>query len=188
MEITTKLCYNNKAVKITKEGVFMKVIAKKTKKIALVVIDLIIGIIMTLLGFVILPVIMFTSDAQLYKEPLMWIIVVVGMLFFGLVGYFANIRQLILYKKSKDVQAETDGEYLYLYGNKEAKIPLADMKEAELDAVIPYMLSHEFIIHLVSDKYGKVVIKVPNYGKYRLYFISDANETVQYIYSLIQSK
>lgn len=166
----------------------MKTIAKKTTKMTLIIIDLVIGILMTIIGFVILPVIMFTSEAELYKEPFMWGIVIVGMAFFGLVGYFANIRQLSLYKKSKEVQAETDGEYLYLYGNKEAKIPLKDMKEAEIDAVIPYMLSHEFLIHLVSDRYGKVVIKVPNYGKYKLYFISDVKETVQNIYSLIQSK
>lgn len=165
----------------------MKVIARKTSKITLVIIDLVIGVIMMLGGFIILPVIIFTSDANLVQEPLAWALVAGEMVFFGLVGYFAYIRQLLLYKKSKEVQAETDGEYLYLHGNKEAKIPLTELKDAYIDSVVPYMLSYEFVLHLISDGYGKVVIEVPKHGTYKLYFISDVKETVQEMYALIQA-
>lgn len=166
----------------------MKVLAQKTEKKILFIFDFIIGILIMIVGVVLLPVIIYTTDPELFKEWIIILLLLIEMPFFILVGYFANIRQIFLYKKAPKIQAETDGQYLYLHGKQEIKIPLSDMKDAELDAVIPYRMSREFIIHLLSEKYGKVVIKVPNYGKFKLYFISGAEEVVQEIYRLIAEK
>lgn len=166
----------------------MEVVARKSQKMGLVIIQFIVGILLTGVGFIIIPIVLFGSDPEAVKDPFIWLVALICMAFFGLVGYFADIRQLILFKKSPDVQAETDGEYLYIHGKKEAKIPLVDMKDAELDSVEPYVMSHEFIVHLFSERYGKVIIKVPNYGKYKLYFISESKAVVLKISNLVIEK
>lgn len=164
----------------------MKVIAKKTERKALILINLVIGVLILGAAFIVLPLGIFLKDPELLKNVYLVVTVLIAMLFFGLVGYFGFIRQLVLFKKAPAIQAETDGTYLYIYGKKEAKIPLKDLAGGDAVEVIPYIMSYEFIIHLISEEYGKVVLKVPNYGKFKLYFISKARDVAVEFLELIQ--
>ena len=103
------------------------------------------------------------------------------MLMFGLFAYFLFIRPYFIYRKSPDVLAETDGEYLYLYGKKQAKIPLSELEGASVFVSLPFLYSKEFIavlmIHLFSEQYGDLTLDVPGYGSYKLRFVSNVRET-----------
>lgn len=153
----------------------MTVIAKKVERSTLLILQLVIGALMMAGGFVLIPIAVFSIDAELLKNLFVWAFVLVEMLFFGLVGFFSFIRPFFLFRTCPDVQAETDGSYLYIYGKKQAKIPLIDLRQAKVNVVTPYMMSKEFIIHLISDRYGKVILKVPEYGKFKLYFVQNAD-------------
>ena len=116
-------------------------------------------------------------------------VVVVGMLFFGLVGFFMFIRPYLLYRKLPAVQAEADSEFLYIHTKKEAKIPLSELSEATVRVDLPYLLQkeflREFIIHLFSEEYGDVILEIPGYGVYRMRFVANAelsaNELARFI-------
>ena len=87
------------------------------------------------------------------------------------------MRPYFLYRKSPEVLAETDGEYLYIHGNKEVKIPLSEISEAMVFVKLPYIYSNEFVsvllIHLFSEKYGDLDLEIPGHGNYKLRFVSD---------------
>lgn len=166
----------------------MKTVAKKTDKKALIIFDLVVGILVGIFGGIVVPVLIFCLDPEFLTNIYIWITAIGLLLFFGLITYATAIRPLMLFKKSKEIQAETDGEYIYFYGNKEAKIPLKEMEGTSIDIQVPYLLSHEFIIHLVSEQYGKLIINVPNYGKYKLYYIANAKDVMYEIKNLIETK
>ena len=96
-------------------------------------------------------------------------------------AYFLFIRPYFIYRKSPDVLAETDGEYLYVYGKKQAKIPLSKLEGASVFVGLPFLYSKEFIavlmIHLFSEQYGDLTLDVPGYGSYKLRFVSNVRET-----------
>ena len=75
----------------------------------------------------VLPVAILILDPSLFLNPTILGIVIIVVLFFGLIGYFTFIRPYIVYKKLPKVLAETDGEYVYFHGKKEAKISLNDL-------------------------------------------------------------
>lgn len=162
----------------------MEALAVKTKKGTIIVIEMILGIIVMGAIFVGFPIYVFSIDAELIKNLFIWLLVLGVMLFFGSIGVLSFLRPYLRFRNLPEVQAETDGTYLYIHSKKEAKIPLSDMKDAEVDAETPLILSKEFMVHLISEEYGTVIIKVPNYGKYKLYFIANAKETVYKIYAL----
>lgn len=164
----------------------MKTIARKTEKKFLIIFDLIIGVITGIFGGIVVPVLIFCLDPSFLTNIYIWITVLGLFLFFGLITYFVSLRPLMIFKKTKNIQAETDGEYIYFHGNKEAKILLKEMEGTSIDISIPYLLSHEFIIHFVSEQYGKVIINVPNYGKYKLYFVSNAKDVMMDIKKVIE--
>lgn len=166
----------------------MTVIARKTEKKAMLMLELAAGIIIMAAAVFVLPISVFSDDPTLLKNGYVWGAVIVGMLFFGLVGLFGFVRPFFLFRKLPQVQAETDGSYLYIYGKKEAKIHLAEMDGTYVNCETPYIMSSEFIAHLFSEQYGTVIIKVPNYGKYKLYYVARAKEVPGMIAALVAGR
>lgn len=166
----------------------MKVIAQKTTQATMLMAELIIGMVIMIAACIGLPIGAFYNNPELLSNGYLWGAVIVGMLIFGLIGFFGFIRPYVLFRKLPEVQAETDGTYLYIHSKKEAKIPLADMEGTYLDAETPSYMSRELITHLLSDRYGTVIINVPKYGKYKLYFIANARNVPACLLSLIESK
>lgn len=166
----------------------MKAIARKTKRKTILRVELILGMVIMAAACVALPIGVFSIDLTFFTNIYIWGVLLLGMLFFSLVGFFCFVRPYFLFQQLPEVQAETDGTYLYIYSKKQAKIPLADMGGAYLDAHTPYMMSREFIVHLLSEQYGTVIIKVPKYGTYKLYFISGAAEIPHVIAALVKTK
>lgn len=166
----------------------MEIIARKTRQTLVLKLHLIIGAVIMTAAFIALPIGVFSIDKEFFTNIYIWITVILAMLFFGCVGFFGFIYPFFLFRKLPDIQAETDGTYLYIHSKKEAKIPLAEMEGTYLDAEIPNLMNREFFVHLLSDLYGKVIIKVPGYGKFKLYYISDARSVPARLASLIESK
>ena len=127
-----------------------------------------------------IPVTMMIIDITLMTNPTIIGLSIADILFFGLLGYFTFIRPYVVYRKLPQVLAETDGEFLYIHGKKEAKIPLADLNYAEVDVNVPYLFHpgflRELIIHIFSSNYGTVSLEVPNYGKFKMPFVANAEE------------
>ena len=86
-----------------------------------------------------------------------------------------------MYRKLPEVLMETDGEYVYIHGKKQAKIPLSDFEGAVVTYHLPFIYSTELIAvlltHLFSEKYGDLSLNVPGYGSYRLRFVSRVKAT-----------
>jgi hypothetical protein len=159
----------------------MNVLVRKMKSFGILKVQMIIGAIVMIVALIALPVSIIAVDFSLLLNPYLLGVVLIGMLMFGAFAYFLFIRPYLTYQKSPDVLAETDGEYIYLHGRKEAKIPIADFDGAMITYTLPFLYSSEFlamlIIHLSSEKYGDVDLDVPGHGSYKLHFVSNAKET-----------
>ena len=111
------------------------------------------------------------------------------MLFFSLIGYFTFIRPYIVYKKLPTVLAESDGEFVYFHGKKEAKISLNDLSYCYMDVNVPHIFQQgfirEFIIHKFSSNYGSITLDVPSYGTVKLQFVADAQEVADELLNYI---
>lgn len=132
---------------------------------------------MTALALVI-PVTMMVIDISLMTNPTVLALSIIDVSFFGLIGYFTFIRPFFVYRKLPQVLVETDFEFVYIHGKKEAKIPLSELRDAEVDVNVPYLFQpgffREFLIHVFSYNYGDVILEVPNYGKFKMPFIANA--------------
>ena len=99
---------------------------------------------------------------------------------FGGFAYFLFVRPYLVYRKLPEVLVETDGEYLYMHGKKEAKISLVDLSYCYIDVDVPHIFQQgflrEFIIHKFSSDYGTIVLNVPSYGTIKLKFVANAEE------------
>ena len=159
----------------------MKVLVQKISKLKLLKVEIILGTLIVVAAFIGLPAFIFSYDATLIAEPLVLGIVIIGMLFFGLIGFFSFIYPYILYNKLPAVQAETDGEFLYIHTKKEAKIPLSSLSDAIITVEFPFLLKKEFvrkiIIYLFSEEYGDIILEVPGYGTFKMHFVAYAQET-----------
>ena len=160
----------------------MKILIKKMNKFGILKFQMIVGAIIMVAAMIALPVgIAFGGGASLIMNPYVLGVVVIGMLMFGSYTYFLFIRPCMVYRKLPEVLAETDGEYLYIHGKKEAKIPLSAFEGAMVTYHLPFIYSKEFIavlmIHLFSEKYGDLDLDVPGYGSYKLRFVSNVHET-----------
>ena len=156
----------------------MKVLVKKMEKLGLLRFVLIFyGVIMTALALVI-PVTMMVIDITLMTNPTVLALSIIDVSFFGLIGYFTFIRPFFVYRKLPQVLVETDFEFVYIHGKKEAKIPLSELRDAEVDVNVPYLFQpgffREFLIHVFSYNYGDVILEVPNYGKFKMPFVANA--------------
>ena len=142
------------------------------------------------LAMIALPAGIIATDPSLILNPYVLGVVVIGMLMFGSFAYFLFIRPYFIYRKSPEVLAESDGEYLYVYGKKQAKIPLSALEGAVITFQLPFVYSNEFlavlIIHLFSENYGDLILDVPKYGSYKMRFVANvqtsANQLTHFIY------
>ena len=161
----------------------MRVLVKKMSSLGILKLQMLIGAIVMLAVVILLPASMMMEDVSLILNPYVLGAVVIGMLMFGSFAYFLFMRPYLLYRKSPDVLAETDGEYLYLHGKKEAKIPLSDIEEATVSVNLPYLYSKELIavllIHLFSEQYGDLIVEIPGHGSYKLRFVSNVQTAAQ---------
>ena len=150
------------------------------KGLGLLKIELVIGALIMAVAVIGLPAGIMAIDIALMANPYVVGVVIIGILMFASVGFFGFIRPYILYRKLPDVQAETDGEFLYIHAKKEAKIPLSSLSDAYVRVELPYLLQKEFlaefIIHLFSEEYGNVVLEIPGKGSYRMRFVSHAKD------------
>lgn len=144
-------------------------------------VQMILGAIIMVAAMIALPVGIAVEDASLLLNPYVLGVVLIGMLMFGSFAYFLFIRPYFIYHKSPEVLAETDGEYLYIYGKKQAKIPLAVFEAASVTCHLPFIYSKELIAGLLtfflSENYGDLSVDVPGYGSYRLRFVSNVQKS-----------
>ena len=167
----------------------MKVLVTKMTKLGLLKFSLIFySIVMALLALV-LPVTIIIIDVTLFANPVILGMVVGAVLFFGGIGYLTFIRPYVIYRKLPEVLAETDGEFLYIHGKKEGKIPLSSLLDATIHVDVPHMFQHgfvrEFIIHIFSSNYGDITLDVPNYGEFKMRFVAEAEEVANDLINFI---
>ena len=167
----------------------MKVLVSKMDELGLLRFVLIYYAVIYIALALVLPVTVIVLDPSLFLNPTILCIVIIAVLFFGLIGYFTFIRPYIVYHKLPDVLAESDGEFVYFHGKKEAKISLNDLSYCYMDVDVPQIFHpgflREFIIHKFSSDYGTIVLHVPNHGTVKLQFVANAqavaNELLDYI-------
>lgn len=158
----------------------MNVLVRKMSSLKLLKIELIVGTIFSAVALIGLPVGLFCVAPTLLTEPIAWAIALIGMLFFGSVGYLLFVRPYRLYLKLPEIQAEYDDEFLYVHGKKEAKIPLAEITCVHITAELPFLWHESFwreiLIHLCSDEYGRIHLDIEGFGNYKLYFVPHAKD------------
>lgn len=159
----------------------MITLVRKMNSFGILRVQMIVGAIIMAAAMILLPTSIAVGDASLLLNPFVLGVVLVGMLMFGSFAYFLFIRPYFTYQKSPSVLVEADDEFLYVYGKKQAKIPLSDLEDAYVDFTLPFLYSKEFIamlfIHLSSERYGDIVLEVPGYGKFKLHFVADVQAT-----------
>jgi hypothetical protein len=167
----------------------MKVLIRKMNKFGILKFQMIIGAIVMLAAMIGLPVSIMSGDPSLILNPYVLGVVLIGMLMFGLFAYFLFMRPYFIYRKEPEVLTETDGEYLYIHGKKEAKIPLADLDGTSYFIHFPFLYSNELVAtlvtHLLSEKYGDLDLDIPGYGSYKLRFVSDVYATANALMAFI---
>ena len=158
----------------------MKTLVKKMSSLKVLKVELIGGIIFSAIALIGLPVAIFCVAPMLLTVPLAWIIILSGMCFFGLVGYFLFVYPYRLYLRLPEIQAEYDDEFLYIHSKKEAKIPLSEITYVHITAELPFLLHEsylrEMLIHFCSDEYGRIDLDIDGFGSYKLYFVPHAKE------------
>ena len=158
----------------------MKTLVRKMSSLKLLKVELILGTVFSVVMTIGLPISLFCVAPALLTEPLAWVIVLAGMLFFGAIGYFLFVRPYRLYLKLPEIQAEYDDEFLYIHGKKEAKIPLAEITYVHITAELPFLLHESFLreilIHFCSDEYGRIDLDIDGFGSYKLYFVPHAKD------------
>jgi hypothetical protein len=167
----------------------VKILAKKMSSFGILKVQLILGAIVMVAAVIALPVGIMMGDPSLILNPYILGVVLIGMLMFGLFAYFLFVRPYFMYRKSPEVLAETDGEYLYIHGKKEAKIPLSELDGTTSFVHFPFLFSNELLAalltHLLSEKYGDLDLDIPGYGSYKLRFVSHVQETADDLIAFI---
>lgn len=131
----------------------------------------------------VMPITILILDPTLFLNLTILAIVIGIALFFGLIGYFTFIRPYIIYNNLPQVLAESDGEFVYFHGKKEAKISLNDLSYCYVNVDVPFIFQHgfirEFIIHKFSYNYGSIILDVPSYGSVKLQFVANAENVAK---------
>ena len=174
----------------------MRVLAKKMSSLGVLKVQMIISLVIMAVALLSLPALFIAMDPSLLLNPTVLVIVLVGMLMFGFFGYFLSIRPYKLYKNSPEILAETDGEYLYIHGKKEAKIPLSELEGTSTFVHLPFIYSNEilatFVVHMVSEQYGDLDIDIPGYGEFKLRYVANvyatSNQLIAYINNALNSE
>ena len=161
----------------------MKVLVSKMDKLGLLKFVLIYYAVIYIALALVMPVTILILDPTLFLNPTILCIVIGVVLFFGLIGYFTFIRPYIVYNKLPQVLAESDGEFVYFHGKKEAKISLIDLSYCTIETNVPHVFQHgfirEFIIHKFSSNYGSIILDVPSYGSVKLKFVANASDVAK---------
>ena len=167
----------------------MKILAKKMTSFGILKMQMIVSAIIMFAAMIALPVAIIVGDPSLILNPYVIGVIIIGMIMFGWFAYFISIRPYKNYRKSPEVLVETDGEYLYIHGKKEAKIPIADLDGTTSFVHLPFIYSSEFIsvflTHMLSDKYGDIDLDIPGYGSYKLKFVANVQESADGIIAFI---
>ena len=165
------------------------VLVKKMSNLGLLKLYIVLGTLVMALAVIGLPVGLMKIDITLFSYPIVWGIMLAGILFFVFAAFIGFIRPYLLYRKTPDVLAETDGEFLYVHAKKEGKIPLSALSVATVHVWLPFLIDEgflaEFIVHLFSGRYGDIVLDVPGYGTYRMRFVPDVHVTAQHLADFI---
>ena len=161
----------------------MKPIVRKMSKLGILKLEMVIGALVMAFAVIALPASIMIGDISLILNPYVLGVVLIGMLMFGSFAYFLFMRPYFTYRRSPEVLAETDGEFLYIHGRKEAKIPLSDLDGASVFVHFPFFYSNELLavllVHLFSEQYGDISLDVPGYGSYKMKFVANANKTAK---------
>ena len=169
----------------------MTALVRKMSKLGILKFEMIIGAIIMIAAMILLPVGIAIGDASLLLNPYVLGVVIIGMLMFGSFAYFLFMRPYFMYRKSPEVLAETDGEFIYIYGKKQAKIPISAFDGAMVTFQLPFIYSNELIavllVHLFSEQYGDIILDVPEYGSFKLRFVSHAKETSEELLQFINA-
>lgn len=170
----------------------MKVLVSKMENLGFLKVSLIFYCVLTVLLALVLPVTICVIDITLMANPVILGVIIGVIVVYGLPGYFFFAHPFVVYHKLPKVLAETDGEYLYIHGKKEAKIPLASLAGAGVGVDVPHIFQpgfiREFIVHMLSSKYGDVVLDVPEYGEFKMRFVANAEDVAnQLIYFINQT-
>lgn len=169
----------------------MTALVRKMSNLGILKFEMIIGAIIMIAAMILLPVGIAIGDASLLLNPYLLGVVIIGMLMFGSFAYFLFMRPYFMYRKSPEVLAETDGEFIYIYGKKQAKIPISAFDGAMVTFQLPFIYSNEFIavllVHLFSEQYGDIILDVPEYGSFKLRFVSHAKETSEELLQFINA-
>ena len=156
----------------------MKVLVSKMDKLGLLKFVLIYYAVIYIALALVMPITILILDPTLFLNPTILAIVIGIVLFFGLIGYFTFIRPYIVYNKLPEVLAESDGEFVYFHGKKEAKISLVDLSYCYIETDVPHIFQQgflrEYIIHKFSSNYGTITLEVPSYGTVKLEFVANA--------------
>ena len=159
----------------------MRTLVKKTEKGGFFKLEAILGASFMGLAMLALPIGIISYDPSLMTNPFVFGVVFAGMLFFGLVGYFGFIHKYLLYRRTPAVQAECDGEFLYIHTKREAKIPLSALTEASVRVHMPFLLQKDFwreiISHLLSEEYGDIYVDISGFGTFKMRYVSYVNDT-----------
>ena len=105
----------------------MRTLVTKMNKLGLLRFVLIYYAVIYIALALVMPITILLLDPSLFLNPTILIIVIIAVAFFGTIGYFTFIRPYFVYKKLPNVLAETDGEFVYFHGKKEAKVSLVDL-------------------------------------------------------------
>ena len=167
----------------------MRILVRKMERLGLLKVQIVLGTLVMAASIVGLPLAMFIKAPELMTNPYILGVLGIGMLFFAFVAYVCFVRPYILYRKFPEIQAETDGQYLYIHAKKEAMIPLADISEANVRVELPFLYRKEFIsefiIHLFSEDYGNLVLDIPGYGSYRMRFVANVKDVARELHSFL---
>ena len=167
----------------------MKILVSKMEKLGLLRFVLIYYAVIYIALALVLPVTVIILDPSLLLNPTILGMVIIAVLFFGMIGYFTFIRPYIVYNKLPKVLAESDGEFVYFHGKKEAKISLNDLSYCYIDVHVPHIFQHgyirEFIIHKFSSNYGSIILDVPSYGTVKLKFVANAQDVAKELLNYI---
>lgn len=158
----------------------MKTLVTKMNKLGLLRFVLITYAVIMIALALAMPITILVLDVTLFANPTVIGMCVIAVLFFGGLGYLTFIRPYVIYRKLPEVLLETDGEFLYLHGKKEAKIPLSDISNVTVYTHVPHVFQpgffREIIIHIFSSNYGEIELDIPGYGDYKLPFVANVED------------
>ena len=172
----------------------MRTLVKKMAKPGLFKIRTIVGTVAMGVFALLIPVglIAAGTDKEVLLNPYMLGVMAIAILFFAGVAWLCFIRPYRLYLREPEVQAETDGEFLYVHGKREAKIPLAELADASVQSMLPYLYQKEFLgdilLHMFSEQYGDLYLHIPGHKAYRMRYVARIHETADELLRFIREE